>query len=79
MLFFSAAQVLEREQLLNTVASGVSANDLLHQSDFHIRNRYLSRIGAPVSIVISRFDLICTKKFTFKLSKCKIPILIFFS
>lgn len=43
-----AAQVLEREQLLNTVASGVSANDLLHQSDFHIRNRYLSRIGAPL-------------------------------
>lgn len=78
MLFFSAAQVLEREQLLNTVASGVSANDLLHQSDFHIRNRYLSRIGAPVSI-ISRFGLICTKKFTFKLSKCKIPVLIFFS
>lgn len=45
-----AAEALERDKLL---ASGsmadVTPQDLLQpHSDFHIRNRYLSRIGAPL-------------------------------
>ncbi|XP_022183884.1 major facilitator superfamily domain-containing protein 1 [Nilaparvata lugens] len=41
-----AADLLEREKLLAS-SSGVSPYDLLQpHSDFHIRNRYLSRIGA---------------------------------
>ncbi|KAJ8966405.1 hypothetical protein NQ317_009637 [Molorchus minor] len=44
-----AAEILEREQLLSEAVDDPSNE--LHQpnSDFHIRNRYLSRIGAPVS------------------------------
>lgn len=51
-LFYSAAEVLEREKLLSAgVATSVTPHDLLQpNSDFHIRNRYLSRIGAPVNI-----------------------------
>lgn len=48
LLFFSASQILEREKLLSS--SSVTPHDLLQpNSEFHIRNRYLSRIGAPVS------------------------------
>ncbi|KAJ8917452.1 hypothetical protein NQ315_005499 [Exocentrus adspersus] len=45
-----AAEVLEREKILSaSAASSSSASDLLQpNSDFHIRNRYLSRIGAPL-------------------------------
>lgn len=40
----------DRDQLINTVASDISATNLINNStDFQIRNRYLSRIGAPVS------------------------------
>lgn len=39
----------DREQLINTVASDISATNLINNStDFQIRNRYLSRIGAPL-------------------------------
>ncbi|KAF5274952.1 hypothetical protein FQR65_LT04293 [Abscondita terminalis] len=51
-----AAQVLEREKLLSAgVTSSASSEDLLQpNSDFHIRNRYLSRIGAPLP---SHYDI----------------------
>ncbi|KAJ8952492.1 hypothetical protein NQ318_003288 [Aromia moschata] len=43
-----AAEILEREKLLSAEV-GESSNELLQpNSDFHIRNRYLSRIGAPL-------------------------------
>lgn len=43
-------EALEREKLLNSNStSDLSGDDLLSpQSDIHIRNRYLSRIGANV-------------------------------
>ncbi|KAJ8934927.1 hypothetical protein NQ314_013086 [Rhamnusium bicolor] len=43
-----AAEVLEREKLLSASAVGSSNEFLQPNSDFHIRNRYLSRIGAPL-------------------------------
>jgi hypothetical protein len=48
---FRAVEALEREKLLASGSmSDVTPHDLLQpHSDFHIRNRYLSRIGAPVS------------------------------
>lgn len=54
-IHFRAAEVLEREKLLSAgVANSVTPHDLLQpNSDFHIRNRYLSRIGAPVSILFT--------------------------
>lgn len=48
---FLAAQALEREKLISAGVSSstTSSQDLLNSnSDFHIRNRYLSRIGAPL-------------------------------
>jgi len=47
---FRAAEALEREKLLASGSmSDITPHDLLQpHSDFHIRNRYLSRIGAPV-------------------------------
>lgn len=51
-----AAKVLEREKLISAgVTSSASSQDLLQpNSDFHIRNRYLSRIGAPLP---SHYDI----------------------
>lgn len=48
----SAAEALEREKLLAAGSmSDITPQDLLQpHSDFHIRNRYLSRIGASVSV-----------------------------
>jgi len=45
-----AAEALEREKLLASGSmSDITPHDLLQpHSDFHIRNRYLSRIGAPL-------------------------------
>ena len=56
---FRASEELEREKLL---ASGsmadVTPQDLLQpHSDFHIRNRYLSRIGANVSLIFYTFTI----------------------
>jgi hypothetical protein len=47
-----AAEALEREKLLASGSmSDITPHDLLQpHSDFHIRNRYLSRIGAPVRL-----------------------------
>lgn len=44
-LFYRAAQIIEREKLLQEA----STSDLEPSTDFHIRNRYLSRIGESVS------------------------------
>jgi hypothetical protein len=50
IFYFSEQAELEREKLLASGAmDDVSPQDLLQRSDFHIRNRYLSRIGAVVS------------------------------
>jgi hypothetical protein len=59
-IVFSSQAQLEREKLLASGAmSDVSPQDLLHpHSDFHLRNRYLSRIGAPVSISIKHSDFL---------------------
>jgi hypothetical protein len=48
-----AAEALEREKLLASGSiSDITPHDLLQpQSDFHIRNRYLSRIGALVRLI----------------------------
>lgn len=44
-----AAEVLEREKLLSVgVTSSMGSHDMQPTSDFQIRNRYLSRIGAPL-------------------------------
>lgn len=50
-LFCSSAEDLEREKLVAAGSmSDITPQDLLQpHSDFHIRNRYLSRIGANVS------------------------------
>ncbi|KAF5300298.1 hypothetical protein FQA39_LY11155 [Lamprigera yunnana] len=51
-----AAEVLEKEKLISAgVTNSGSSQDLLQpNSDFHIRNRYLSRIGAPLP---SHYDI----------------------
>jgi hypothetical protein len=48
-----AAEALEREKLLASGSmSDITPHDLLQpHSDFHIRNRYLSRIGALVRLI----------------------------
>jgi hypothetical protein len=53
MCAFRAAEALEREKLLASGSmSDITPHDLLQpHSDFHIRNRYLSRIGAPVRLM----------------------------
>lgn len=46
--FFSSAEEEENQKLLAAEA-GTSNDGFQPSSDFEIRNRYLSRIGAPVS------------------------------
>lgn len=51
-VFYRATDESDRERLLST-NSGENSQDLLQpQSDFQIRNRYLSRIGANVSLTV---------------------------
>jgi hypothetical protein len=58
MCAFRAAEALEREKLLASGSmSDITPHDLLQpHSDFHIRNRYLSRIGAPVKLTFKFMD-----------------------
>lgn len=49
-MYFRAAEILEKAKLIATEASTSSnSSSLQPTTDFQIRNRYLSRIGATVN------------------------------
>lgn len=52
----TVAESVER-LVIDPEAMGSSSEHSEPNSDFHIRNRYLSRIGAPVSFKIGEIDI----------------------